>query len=173
MKKTRILVFLGLLVAMDIILTHLLAFYPLPSVRLSFGFVPVSFSPIFFGPIIGGIGAMLGDIIGTVLFPTGGPYFVGFTLSALVTGVIYGLFLHKRAKSVLNILLAVLCITIFVDLGMNTYWLSIILGKGFLLLLPARIVKSLVMVPVQVAVIYAMWRYAGAFIEKNYINEKN
>ena len=171
MKKTRVLVFLGLLIALDIILTRFLAFYPLPTVRFSFGFVPISFSSIFFGPIIGGIGSVIGDVIGAVLFPAG-PYFPGFTLSALATGVIYGLFLHKKAKSILNITLAVLCIAIFVDLGLNTYWLSVLYGKAFFVLFPARLIKSAIMLPIQVSVIFAFWRYAGAYIENNFIKNK-
>ncbi len=39
----------------------------------------------------------LADLIGATLFPAG-PFFAGFTLSAFLTGLIYGLILYKREK---------------------------------------------------------------------------
>lgn len=164
MKKTRILVFLGLLVAMDVLLTHIIPVIQWDVIRISFGFVPESFSSMLFGPWIGGLGATLGDLIGMMVAPKG-PYFPGFTLSAFLTGIIYGLFLYKKPKTILRITLAVVCIMLFVDLGLNTYWLTILLGKGYLALLPARVIKSAAMLPVQIAVTFLMWRYAGKYIE--------
>jgi ECF transporter S component (folate family) len=164
MKKTRILVFLSLLIAMDILLTHIIPVIQWDVVRISFGFVPESFSSMLFGPWIGGISAVLGDMLGMMIAPKG-PYFPGFTLSALLTGIIFGLILYKKPKTILRITLAVLCITLFVDLGLNTYWLAVMYGKGYFALLPTRIVRSAVMLPVQIAVISLMWRYAGKHIE--------
>lgn len=166
MKKTRILVFMSMMIAMDVLLTHIVPVIKIDTLRISFGFVPQSFSSMLFGPWIGGIGAMLGDITGMIIAPKG-PYFPGLTFSALMNGIIYGIFLYKKPKSILRITMAVLCITLFVDIGMNTYWLTILLGKGFFAMLPARIIKSAAMLPVNVTVIYMMWRYAGSYIESN------
>ncbi len=163
MKKTKVLVFISLLVAMDIMLTRFLAFQ-IDTLRVSFGFVPVSFSSILFGPLIGGLGAVLGDILGMIIGPKGA-YFPGFTVSAFLTAVVYGIFLFRKPKTLLRVALAVLCVTVFVDIGLNTYWLTILLGKGYMAMLPARVIKSAMMVPVQVSTIYLLWRYAGKYIE--------
>ena len=37
--------------------------------------------------------------------------------------------------------MAVLCISIFVNLGLNTLWLTILQGKGFLVMLPDRAIR--------------------------------
>ncbi len=171
MKKTRILVFLSLLIAMNVVLVNMIPVIQVDIIRISFGFVPQSFSSMLFGPIIGGIGAVVADVIGMIIAPKGA-YFPGFTLSALLTGIIYGVFLFRKKKTLLRITLAVLCITVFVDLALNTYWLTIMLGKGFLAILPARIIKSAVMLPVQVSVIYLLWRYAGNYIEKTLLKRE-
>ena len=168
MKKTRILVFLSLLIAMDIVLTRYLSFQ-IDTIRISLGFVPHSFSSMLFGPLIGGIGAALGDILGMIIAPKGA-YFPGFTISALLSGMIYGLFLYRKPKTLLRISLAVLCITLFVNIGLNTYWLTILLGKGYIAILPARIIKNAVVMPFQVSLIYLAWRYVGNYIEKNLLN---
>jgi ECF transporter S component (folate family) len=171
MKKTRVVVFLGLLISMDVILTHLVPVIQWQTIRVSFGFLPESFSSMLFGPLIGGIGAVLGDLLGMLVAPKG-PFFPGFTFSALLTGVIYGIFLYKKPKTILNISLAVVFTTLLVDFGLNTYWLTILYGKGFFVILPGRIIKSLVMLPVQISMIYALWRYAGRMIENRFIKNK-
>lgn len=159
--------FLSLLVAMDVVLNRFLSF-DTDILRVSFGFIPQSFSAILFGPLVGGISSAIADIIGMIIAPKG-PYFPGLTLSSLLTGIIYGLFLYKKPKTLPRITLAVLFIVLFVDLGLNTYWLTILWGKGYLLILPTRVIKSLLVLPVQVSSIYLLWRYAGNFVEKNMI----
>lgn len=168
MKKTRVLVFMSLLVAMYVMLNHVIPVIQIDIIRVSFGFVPQSYAAMFFGPLIGGIGSALGDVIGMIVAPKG-TYFPGFTVSALLTGMIYGFFLHKKPKTVLRITLAVLCITLFIDIGLNTYWLTILLGKGYMAILPARIFKCAVMLPIQVAIISLLWNYAGRRIENAFL----
>lgn len=165
MKKTVVLVHMSLLIAMNVLLTHIVPVLKIDTIRISFGFVPVAFSSMLFGPVIGGIGAVLGDIIGMIIAPKG-PYFPGLTLSALLTGVIYGLFLFKKPKTTLRITLAVICITLFIDIVLNTYWLTFILGKGYLVMLPERIIKSLLMLPVQIILIKVLWNYVGMNIKR-------
>lgn len=167
MNRTRVIVFAGLLIAMYIVLNYWLSIPLTPSIIVKFGFLPLSFMSMLIGPFLSGAAAAIGDIIGATSFPQG-PFFFGFTVSAFVTGVIYGLFLYKKPKTLLRILLAVLCVTILVDFGLNTYWLTLLYGKGFFVLLSGRVVKSLIMLPVQVTIIYTVWRYAGTLIEKRH-----
>src|SRR5690554_4416646 len=114
MNKTRRLVFVGILIAIEVIFTRFLSLQT-PIVRIGFGFLAVSLTSMLFGPVVGGISAAMGDLLGMMLFPRGA-YFPGFTLSAFLGGCIYGLFLYKKPKSLLNIFLAVLIITLFVNL---------------------------------------------------------
>lgn len=160
MKKTKILVFMSLFVAMYVVLTYLIPVIKIDIIRISFGFVPQAFASMLFGPLIGGIGSIAGDLLGMLIAPSG-PYFAGFTLSAFLTGMIYGVFLFNKPKTLVRITLAVLCVTVFIDICLNTYWLTILLGKGYMAILPARIIKSAVMLPVQAVVISLLWKYVG------------
>lgn len=170
MKNTKSFVFMGLLIALDIVLTRFLSIQT-PILRIGFGFIPVALAGIMFGPIWGGVTAALGDIIGMLIFPQGA-YFPGFTLSAFISGAVYGLFLHKKSKSILNISIAVLLIIIVVDLGFNSLWLSMITGKAFIVLIVPRIVKSAIMLSIQVLTIFTVWRFVGAYIETQFLNVK-
>ena len=168
MKKTNILVLMSLLISLEIILTRFLAIQT-PIVRIGFGFLPIAFSSILFGPIIGGITAALADILGMIIAPKG-PYFPGFTISALITGIVYGIFLFQKPKSSTRISLASCIIILFINIGLNTLWVSILTGNPFFAVLPPRIIKELAMFPIQVVVIYTAWKYTGTYIEMHYLN---
>ncbi len=157
MKNLRLIVSAGLFIAMEVILTRFLSIQT-PIVRIGFTFVPLAISSMMFGPVFGGVVAALSDIIGMMIFPSGA-FFPGFTFSAFLTGAIYGLFLHKRAKTFLRISLAVITISLFVNLILDTTWLWILTGKGIMAMLPARLIKNLIMIPVQIIIIKAVWNY--------------
>ena len=159
MGKKRIttsqLVVMAFLIALEIILTRFLSFQ-LPIARIGFGFLPVAITAIMFGPVWSGLCYMIGDILGMILFPTAG-YFPGFTLSAFLTGLLYGVLLHNKeinyARCFATAFVVLTCITLF----LNTYWLHIITGKGFLVILPTRVAEALLMLIVQTITIPVVW----------------
>lgn len=144
---------IALLMALDIILTRFVSIQT-PIVRIGFGFLPTAMTGMLFGPMAAGIAGALTDIAGIFLFGGSGPFFPGFTLSAFLGGFIYGVFLHNKAKSLWRISLAVLVITIFVNLGLNTLWVYILTEEAALAILPARLIQNAILAPVRVAVIY-------------------
>ncbi len=164
MKKVQKAAFVGLLIAIEIVLTRFLAF-EIQTIRIGLGFIPIALTAILFGPVTGGIMAVISDILGMIISPKA-PYFPGFTLSALIVGVIYGIVLHKKKPSVGRTILAVSLIVIIVDITLNTIWLSIILGETVAQLLLVRVIKSVVMMPAMVVLIYAMWESLAPRIEK-------
>lgn len=157
LKTTRIFIFMGLLISMEIGLTRFFSIQT-PIVRISFGFIPIVIASVMFGPVLGGITAAFSDILGMMLFPKG-VYFPGFTLSAFLSGIIYGIMLYKKPQTMLRIILAVSIIIISVDLGLNTYWLSIITGKGVVALFVPRFIKSIIMLPIQSLLICSLIKY--------------
>lgn len=153
MKRTsnRTLLRVALLIAADVVLTRFFSFTA-PSVRIGLGFAPVAVCAMLYGPIWAGSAAAMSDFLGAILFPSG-PFFPGFTLSAALTGVIFGLLLHREREGWPRLVGAVLLNTIGVGLCLNTYWLTMILKTPFLLLLPTRIPQAVLMTAVQLAVI--------------------
>ena len=153
--STARLVTLGLLLAMEIILTRFLSINT-PILRLGFGFLPIAIAGILYGPLWAGLTYALGDIIGAHLFPTGA-FFPGFTLTAFLTGLVFGLILHGHEVTWKRSLVAAAIVVLVMDLLLNTYWLSILMGKGFLALLPTRIMKVAFGIPVETALIKLVW----------------
>lgn len=157
MKNTRNFIFMGLLISMEIVLTRFFSIQT-PIVRIGFGFLPIVIASVMFGPVLGGITAAFSDILGMMLFPKG-TYFPGFTLSAFISGITYGILLYNKPKTMLRIIIAASIIMIFVDLGLNTYWLSIITGKGVVALFVPRLIKSIIMLPIQSLLIYSCLKF--------------
>jgi ECF transporter S component (folate family) len=142
MKKIsfRTVTYLAFLIALQIVLSRFLSIAT-PIMKISLGFVPVAIAGMLFGPLSGGMVAATADFLGAILFPIG-PYFPGFTLTAFITGVIYGVFLYQKDRSWVRIILAVLIIALGLNLGLNTFWIMVITGKGYLALLLPVLCKT-------------------------------
>lgn len=88
-----------------------------------------------------------------MLFPIG-PYFPGYTLSAFLSGIIYGLFLYGRKATVLRSFLAALCSLTVCSLGLNSLWIYLTTsGVTLIGLMPQRLVQYAVMLAMQTIVV--------------------
>lgn len=154
-SATSRLVIMAFLIAMEIILTRFCSINT-PILRIGFGFLPVAMMGIMFGPVWAAAGYAIGDLLGMLIFPSGA-YFPGFTLTAFLTGLIFGLFLHNREISWKRVLPASLIIILGCNLILDTLWLSILMGDGFIALLPTRIFKCAVMLPIHLILIPLVW----------------
>lgn len=151
--NTRTLTITALLVALEIVLSRFLSISAW-NTKIGFAFVPVVIAAILFGPLNAGIVAALADFLGALLFPVG-PYFPGFTLTAFLMGLVYGLFLH-REQSLLRILLAVAVHQFILSLLLNTLWISVLYGSPFGPLLVSRLPQCALLTAVQLVVIQAI-----------------
>lgn len=147
----KTLVTLSLLIALFVVLERFLSINAW-NMRIGFAFTALALAGILYGPLAGGAVGALGDIVGMLLFPTG-PYFPGFTLTAFLTGVVFGVFLHKK-QTLPRIIGAVAVNQLVLSLLLQTLWISITYGSPYGALLPVRLTQCLVMIPVQFAVIF-------------------
>lgn len=139
-------------IALIIILTHILAIQT-PFVRISLSFLPVAVFALRFSPLKAAFTAAAADIIGCLIF-TPGLYFPGFTLSAFLSGLCYGLALYRRPPSLKRITIVTLAVFLLLDLLLNTLWLTLLYQKAASAILSGRLVKVLIMLPVQVSLTY-------------------
>ena len=89
------------------------------------------------------------------LFPVGS-YFYGFTITAFLTGLVYGLLLYQKDKFVINskfvikALASILIVVILLNGVLNTIWVTMIVKDASAILIWPRIIKEAVMIPVQI-----------------------
>ncbi len=165
-NKLRIIVQVALLIALEVVLSRFLSIAT-PIVKIGFGFVPIAICAMMFGPLWAGFLGATADFIGATLFPIG-PYFPGFTLSAALTGIVFGLFLYKKDGSGLSLAGAVSVNCLGISLVLSTYWLTILTNTPFLTLLPTRVVQNLIMIPVQFVVLRLLQKPVGIYIKRQY-----
>ena len=139
--NARCISMIGVLVALEIVLSRFTIHTW--NLKIGFSFVPVVVAAIFYGPL-----AAIGDILSAVLFPVGA-FFPGFTFSAFLTGIVFGVLLKKK-QNLPNILLAVAIVQLFISQGMNTFFISILYGSPFWALFATRMYQTLVMSVTQV-----------------------
>jgi len=140
---TRGIAIVGILMAMSIALGRVGITTPI--VRITFSFLPTALIGILFGPWVAGVAAALGDLLGFIIGGGVGGFFPGFTLSAFLGGVSYGVFLHKKKVTKKRVLMAVAFNTLFVNLTLNTLWLYILTQNPIAVLLPPRLLQNAVM----------------------------
>lgn len=155
-QNTSRLIIIAFLIALEIILTRFLSINT-PILRIGFGFMPVAMIGILYGPLWAGMAYALGDILGMLIFPSG-PYFPGFTLTAFLTGLVYGFFLYNKPVTLKRVLIPAAIVSIVLNLGLDTFWLYILMDQGVYALLPARLLKTAVMLPIQIILIPAVWQ---------------
>lgn len=152
--STEKLVTMALMIALTIVLSKLLSINIL-ILRIGFGFLPIAILAILYGPWWAGIGYAIADLIGAWLLPTG-QFFPGFTVSAFLTGIIFGLVLYRKEVTIWRALIASALVCLIVNLLLNTFWLTFIIGKGFGVLLASRAAKELACFPIMALLIIAM-----------------
>jgi ECF transporter S component (folate family) len=151
--NARTIAMSGMLVALNVILT----FFDISLsnvLRISFSFLPLAMGGMLYGPVVGGAMGVVGDILGYLARPDG-PFFPGFTLNALLSGALYGLFLYKRPVKLKSVIAVSLLITVSINLLLNPVWLSMMYGNAFIVLLTGRIVKNVIMFPINTALLFA------------------
>ena len=160
-KATYYLVVSGLLIGLSIVLTRVfsinLIIAGVPASRLSVGYLPIMLASILLGPVWGmGVGA-LADVVGFLLFPSG-TYFPPITLTSALVGMLPYVFMRLTGNwpQWLKVLISVALTQILCSIFLQTYWLSLLMGKAYLVLFFPRAVVTLVTIPVYYLLIHSV-----------------
>ncbi len=149
---------MGLLIALIVILSRILGFET-QFIKISFEFVPKIVMGMLFGPFWTGVGAVLADTIGMMLFARAA-FFPGFTLNAFIAGGIYGYFFYKKEVTWKNAILCAFFNTLIISLILTPIWLSIMYNQPLTswVIWGPRLVKAAVMLPIQSIMNYFVGR---------------
>ena len=161
MSKMKKLILSALLLTLSIVLSRFLSIKT-PLLSISFNFVPIMLAGLWLGPKYTMIIAGISDLIGAILFPFG-EFFIGFTASSVLMGLIYGFLLYKKDGTELSnkslmfrLIVSSVLVSLIVNLGLNTLWLVIMYDKAFFVIVGSRAIKEAIMVPVQVVTMFAL-----------------
>ena len=153
----------GLIIAVEIILERYLCIEAGDSSRYSLAFVARAVAGVILGPVVAGITGGLADCLGAVI-KFGSPVWM-LCITAIVRGVFYGLFLHKKI-TIPRIVLTVLCVEGICSVLLNSLILHFSFGSPLSALLVTRSIQAVIMTVIQIPVLIIMNRYLFPQLKK-------
>lgn len=167
--SVKALVLMGLMVALNVVLSRF-SIQITQEVRLSvLGFLPMAMAGMLMGPLYGGLVGAAGDVVNYALFTHAyGGYFPGYTLTALLSGLWYGHILHGRRVTWMRAALTIVPVILIGEIGLNSIWTYIMYSKTFWVKLPLRVLTNVIECPVKMALLMGMTKLMERF-PKSYL----
>lgn len=148
---TKDIAVIAILIALHIVFSRFLSINAY-NIKIGFTFVPVMIAAYLYKEIGGVLVGALGDLIGALVFPIG-PYFPGFTLTCAITGLAYGIAMHK-GFNFKKMFVAILFNQAVCSLLLNTYWISFLYHAPYTKMLISRIPQVLIGLAVEFVFAY-------------------
>ena len=148
---SQILALLGMLTALQMVLQYLIAINT-PIMRIGFGFVPMAIAAILYGPWGALTVGVIADVLGSTLFSTG--WYPPLTITATCYAITFGVLLYNKYNpGFVRIIIAALIYNFIFSMLLQTYLLTFLTGKGFMLLLSTRSVQACIMFAIQMVIL--------------------
>ena len=171
MSKLKKVILSGILLALVIVLNRFVSIKT-PLLVIDLTFIPIMMSAIWLGPKYSTLIAALADFIGAILFPFG-TYFPGFTVSAGLVGLIYGIFLYKKPGSkmtnkqfIIRLLISNLLALGVVRIFVTALWLKILYGQAYLVIVSTRVLTQVLMFPICVITIFFLEKLTRPIVNR-------
>ena len=163
-KNIRVLAATALLVAVTIAITTL--YIPLPNnLHVFFDYTPKALCAMICGPVAAlGVGFVM-DILGFLARPMGA-FFPGYTVTTMVAMLIYALGFFGKKLTVPRIAITKLAVNVICNIGLNSLWNSMLMGKAFVVFLGGSAAKNLLLWPIEVLVMVIVFRLLTPVLEK-------
>ncbi len=159
LKDIRKLAFAALICAVTVIMDGFLKIPVLPGgLEIKVTFFVIALGCAVYGPVAGGLIAVVVDTLSVILFPTGYPYFPGYLLTELLVTLFYCVFLYRRKITVLKLFIAKFCTNYLAHVLLNSLWASILFDKGYLYYLWSSMIKNSVLLPIEVLLLALFFR---------------
>lgn len=159
-KRLDVLIFAALMIALRVALKSI-SIPIAANLRINVAFFINAFGAMVFGPVVAIAAAAVSDTLGCLLFPSG-PYFFPFIFIEIAGSLIFALFLYRTEVTALRVTLSRFCIDFFVNIVLNTpiMWLyyQMVMGKTYKIFDALRIVKNLVMFPLEAVLLVLFLR---------------
>lgn len=152
LKQIRTVTVCAMLAAVSIVLGAF-TIYLTDTVRIGFSGTPTMLASYLFGPVAGSFLYGAVDILKYMMRPVGG-FMPGLTMVVMLKGLIYGCAFYKKPLNLWRVLAAHLVVAVVCNLFLNTLCLSMLYGKGFLALLVPRIMRNIIMWPIDSIIFY-------------------
>lgn len=166
LKNLRSVTLLGMLMALYCVLKPFLTVQVTPTMKISFIFLIYALMGMLCGPFCAGLAAAACDIITYFITPQQQSLYFGFTITAALVAIVYGVAFYKMKCSVLRAIIAQCVVNILLHSVLNSVWLTLMLGKGAIVSRVIAACKNTVFLPVEIIALYLVTTGAAALIAK-------
>ena len=156
LKDTKMLVFAALMIAVRVAMKGL-AIPLAPGLKINTAFVANALGAMVYGPVMAGLCAAVSDVLGYIVWPQDGVYFLPFILTEIAGSVFFALFLYRAKVSPTRVMFSRFCICFVVNVLIQTpimiwYYSIYFPGRTYVLTIPG-IIKNLFMFPIESVVL--------------------
>jgi len=175
-SKTKKIILSALLLASFIILDRLITINT-QFLAINLSLLPIMIAAIILGPKHSTIIAILGDLIGSILWPFGA-YFIGFTITSGITGFIFGCLLYKNPNKTsklfwFKVIVSNILVYLIVNILLNSLCLHIMYEKAFIYYLSLRVSTQTILLPIYIISIIALEKVLSPIIKKYLYDEES
>ena len=170
MKNIRCIVGTSMFVALNCVLGYVKIVLVPNTLEIQFSTLAHAACAFTYGPVMAGFAGILTDTIKYFLNPSG-PYMPFFAINEFLTGFIYGCFFYKKKITWPRVILARFIVVVLLNLTLTPLWLHMMYGKAFIVYVQMRLVKNLLMFPIDVFLLYSVLKAAERAIPKRVLNQ--
>lgn len=173
LKNVRMLTLAGIITAASIVLESFPIYLLGTSLKIYFSFLVISLGCYVYGPAVGILVGFANDTLGFLISSFGEPYFPGYLITAMLSGLIYGTLLYRQRITVLRLVVVRLIINYGSNVLLGSVWKAMLYGKGYLYYLTSGAIKNTLMLPVEVFLMWAVLNAAVNYgLDRKYIHKR-
>lgn len=160
LKNVRMLTLAGIITAASIVLESFPIYLLGTSLKIYFSFLVISLGCYVYGPAVGILVGFANDTLGFLISSFGEPYFPGYLITAMLSGLIYGTLLYRQRITVLRLVVVRLVINYGSNVLLGSVWKAMLYGKGYYYYFTTGLVKNTIMLPIEVLLMMLMFQLA-------------
>ena len=153
LKDTKMLVIAALMIALRVSMKWTVI--PLaPNLNINVGAPLINaMGAMIFGPVVAALAACISDLLGFLLFPQGGVYFLPYMFVEVAGSVLFALFFYRAKVTVTRVILARFSMDLFVNIILNSFvsmwYYAAIMGKSYAFMILPAVIKNLCLFPIE------------------------
>lgn len=165
LKQVRTLTGVAMLLAMSVVISFTASVRVTETIKIGLGYLITALLGMLYGPFTAALAAGAGDLIKYLLKPDGA-YFFGFTLTAMLGGVVYGVFFYREKCTIPRAIASKATVSLLLNCLLNTVWVSWLYGIPFLGALGPRVIKNLMALPFEIVLLYIVLNGMNKVIQR-------
>ena len=165
LKQVRTLTGVAMLLAMSVVISFTASVRVTETIKIGLGYLITALLGMLYGPFTAALAAGAGDLIKYLLKPDGA-YFFGFTLTAMLGGVVYGVFFYREKCTIPRAIASKATVSLLPNCLLNTVWVSWLYGMPFLGALGPRVIKNLMALPFEIVLLYIVLNGMNKVIQR-------